>query len=223
MNFRHELKHVISLSDAFALRARLRAVAQTDTYSDNGKYEIRSLYFDTPGDRALREKICGVNIREKFRLRCYNHDSSVIKLEKKAKVNGLCKKTGILISREEAERLSHSVTREITKDTPPLLSELYSKMATSRLRPKTIVDYTREAYTYPAGNVRITIDSNIRTGLSCTNFLNFGCVTVPTGNPAIILEVKWDEFLPSVIRDIIQLESRHASAFSKYAVCRIYG
>ena len=105
----------------------------------------------------------------------------------------------------------------------PLVQELYTKMRSCCLRPKTIVDYTREAFLYAPGNVRITMDYNIRTGLSSTDLLNPHCVTIPAGNTPIILEVKWDEFLPDLIRDIIQLDGRHAAAFSKYAACRIYG
>ena len=91
------------------------------------------------------------------------------------------------------------------------------------LRPKTIVDYTREPFIYPPGNVRVTLDYDIRTGLSCTDFLDPDCVTVPAGDAPILLEVKWDAYLPDLIRDAVQLPGRHASAFSKYAQCRIYG
>jgi len=223
MKFRHELKHEISFSDAFILRKRLSAVTHPDKNAIGGKYEIRSLYFDTPCDRALQEKVCGVNRREKFRLRLYNGCLSVIKLEKKSKLGGLCQKSSLLISAALAESLSRGEIGKITEATPPLLSELYSKMRNDGLRPKTIVDYTREAYVYPTGNVRITIDSNIRTGLFSRDFLNPECITLPAGNAGIILEAKWDEFLPSIIRDIIRLDSRHATAFSKYAAARIYG
>ena len=96
-------------------------------------------------------------------------------------------------------------------------------MQTQVLRPKTIVDYTREPFVYGPGNVRVTLDYDIRTGLNCTDFLNPDCVTIPAGNAPIILEVKWDEYLPSVIRDAVQLNGRRTSAFSKYAICRIYG
>lgn len=105
----------------------------------------------------------------------------------------------------------------------PLVEELYCKMRFQGLRPKTIVDYMREPFTYAPGNVRVTLDYQIRTGLNGIDFLNPDCVTVPAGDVPVILEVKWDAFLPSVIRDIIQLEGRHTSAFSKYAACRKYG
>ena len=96
-------------------------------------------------------------------------------------------------------------------------------MKSKGLRPKTIVDYTREPFIYAPGNVRVTLDYNIRTGLGCTDFLNEACVTVPAGDAPIILEVKWDGFLPDIIRDAVQLGSRRAAAFSKYAQCRVYG
>ena len=104
----------------------------------------------------------------------------------------------------------------------PLINELYTKMMTQGLRPKTIVDYTREPFVFTAGNVRVTLDYNIRTGLRCTDFLNPDCVTIPAGNAPIILEVKWDEYLPDIIKDIVQLPSCRSAAFSKYATCRIY-
>ena len=94
-------------------------------------------------------------------------------------------------------------------------------MKTQGLKPRTIVDYTREPFVFPAGNVRVTLDYNIRTGLSCTDFLKPDCVTVPASE-AVILEVKWDRYLPDIIRDAVQLDGRNAAAFSKYAACRIY-
>ena len=104
----------------------------------------------------------------------------------------------------------------------PLVQELYTKMRGQGLRPKTIVDYTREPFVFAPGNVRVTLDYDLRTGLGCTDFLNPDCVTVPVDDAPIILEVKWDAFLPDIIRDAVQLDSRHAAAFSKYAACRIY-
>ena len=97
------------------------------------------------------------------------------------------------------------------------------KMRTQGLRPKTVVDYTREPFVYRPGNVRVTFDYGIRTGLGCTDFLDPGLVTVPAGDAPILMEVKWDAFLPDLIRDAIQLTGRRSAAFSKYAQCRIYG
>lgn len=222
MEYRHEWKHVISYSDMLTLRQRLRAVAQADRHAVGGAYQIRSLYFDTPTDKALREKLNGVSRREKFRIRCYNGDTSVIHLEKKSKLGGLGNKRSTCLSAQEVSALLQGDLSWMPGSGRPLVQELYSKMRTERLRPRTIVDYTREPFVYPAGNVRVTLDYDIRTGLCCTDFFHTG-VTIPAGDAPIILEVKWDAFLPSIIRGAIQLEGRRASSFSKYAQCRIYG
>ena len=223
MKLRHEWKHEINAADCLVLTARLSAVARRDSHGQNGRYAIRSLYFDDPRDTALREKIDGVARREKFRIRYYDGDASYICLEKKSKQDGLCGKRSVLISAQEAQGILDGDLDWMPHSGRPLILELYCKMKTGGLRPRTIVDYTRDAYTYPAGNVRVTLDTNIRTGLDSTDFMNPACVTVPAGDAPAILEVKWDEFLPEIIRDAVQLPGRHTAAFSKYAACRIYG
>lgn len=222
MGFRHEFKHEINLSDMIAIRQRLKAVAKIDEYAVNGKYKVRSLYFDNLRDKALMEKINGVNKREKFRLRYYNGDTSLIHLEKKCKYNGLCIKEKVPLSKEQAQAIIDGKYDWMIDSGQQLIEELYCKINSQGLHPKTIVDYTREPFIYKFGNVRVTIDYNIRTGLRNTDFLNPECITVPAGQLPAILEVKWDSFLPNVIRDAIQLNGRRSSAFSKYAVCRIY-
>lgn len=223
MKFRHEYKHEINLSDMITIRSRLFCVAKPDSHGDNGKYKIRSLYFDDDYDTALKEKINGVNIREKFRIRYYDDDTDFIRLEKKSKVNGLCNKQSVVITTDEAEKIANDDIGFMLNDSRELLRELYSKMKSKGIKPKTIVDYTRESFTFAPGNVRVTLDYDIRTGMNRTDFLNSNCLTVPVSNSAIILEVKWDEYLPDIIRDAVNLEGRQSSAFSKYAVCRIYG
>lgn len=221
--YRHEWKHQISLSDRIALRQRLGAVARPDGHARDGRYLIRSLYFDSPGDRCLREKLDGVSRREKFRLRCYDGDTSLIRLEKKSKQGGLGKKEGDLVTAGEVRALLEGDLSWMTGSGRTLVWELYQKMHTQLLRPRTIVDYTREAFVYPPGNVRVTIDTDIRTGLRCTDFLDPDCPTIPAGDAPAILEVKWDEYLPEIIRSAVQLPGCRASAFSKYAACRVYG
>lgn len=225
MLFRHEWKHVLNYADVLDLRGRLRSLMQPDPHAGaDGKYEIRSLYFDTPQDKALREKLDGVDRREKFRIRYYNGDPSLIRLEKKSKINGLCSKQSTTLPYGEAQAITEGdLDWMCHQPDRPLLTELYSKMRSQGLRPKTIVDYTREAFLYAPGNVRITLDGAIRTGLHCTDFLNTECITIPVRDAPTILEIKWDAYLPDVIRDAVQLRSRQTSAFSKYAACRIYG
>lgn len=223
MKFRHEFKHEITEFDFLVLRSKLSCMLNPDENGDNGRYVIRSLYFDNLYDTALREKLDGVNCREKFRIRSYDHDPGFIRLEKKSKYNGLCNKVSATITAEEVTKLLDGDTGFMEHHTAPLIQELYLKMKNQGLEPKTIVEYTREAFTYPAGNVRITLDYNIRTGLSSTEFLDGQCVTIPAGDKVIILEVKWDEYIPDFVKTLVQLDGRQAVAFSKYGVCRIYG
>ena len=223
IQYRHEWKHELSWSDVFAIRQRLQAVAEADPHAVDGKYQIRSLYFDNTADKALREKIDGVNMREKFRIRYYNGDLSVIHLEKKSKRNGLGTKYIAELSAAEAQAIVDGEIDWMLDSDRPLVQELYCKMRYQGLRPKTIVDYIREPFIYPPGNVRVTFDYDIRTGLSCTDFLNPDCVTIPAGDAPILLEVKWDGYLPDIIRDAVQMPGRRVTAFSKYAQCRIYG
>lgn len=222
MNLRHEWKHEITYSDMLAIRQRLSAVMTRDSHTVGGKYNVRSMYFDDLRDTALKEKIDGVNRREKFRIRYYNGDLSFIQLEKKSKINGLCSKEQALLSADEARSIASGDISVLLKSENPLCRELYQKMRSNGIYPKTIVDYTREPFIYAPGNVRVTLDYNIRTGLSGKDFLDPECVTVPVRDAPIILEVKWDDFLPSVIRDIVQLPGCRTAAFSKYAACRMY-
>ena len=221
--YRHEWKHAINYTDLLVIRQRLRAVAQPDEHARDGQYLIRSLYFDNAHDKALREKIDGVNMREKFRIRYYNGDTTLIHLEKKSRRNGLGTKYSAVLSAQEVQRILDGDLDWMRGCDRPLVQELYCKMRNQGLRPKTIVDYTREPYVFRPGNVRVTFDRDIRTALSCRDYLNPDSVTLPAGDAGIILEVKWDEYLPDIIRDAVWMPGRRETAFSKYAQCRIYG
>ncbi len=222
-DFRHEWKHVLNYADLLTLRHRLGAVMERDPHAVDGKYHIRSLYFDNPDDKALREKIDGVNIREKFRIRLYNWDTSLIKLEKKSKRNGLGTKYSANLTEEETQKIVDGNLDWMMASDQALVQELYCKMRYQRLEPKTIVDYTREPFIFRPGNVRVTLDYDIRTGQERTDFLDPEVVTIPAGDAPMLVEVKWDEFLPTIIRDAVTLPDRRVGSFSKYAQCRVYG
>ena len=218
---RHELKHYINYADFLQLRSRLHSVASLDVNAhDCNCYRVRSLYFDNYNDKALREKIDGYDKREKFRLRLYNNDPSFIRLEKKSKRGGMSFKESAPISASICESLLHGDLQALRDNATPLLLELYTKMHYQQLRPKSIVDYDREAYVFRAGNVRVTLDSDIRASTNVITFLDPEIITVPIPN-VIILEVKYDNFLPEIIRGMTSLSNRRSTAFSKYAAARI--
>ena len=221
MGGRHELKHCINASDYAQLRARLRTVARPDEHAGaDGGYKIRSLYFDNYSDKAVVEKLSGLGRREKFRLRYYNGDTSFIRLERKSKANRLCYKESAAITTGQCAALLAGRYDVLKMPDAPLLMELYSKIHFQHLRPRSIVDYRREAYVYRAGNVRVTFDSGVKTSNSAAGFLNPGLVTIPA-SCSIIMEIKYDGFLPDAIRDILQTGWHNQTEFSKYVAARL--
>lgn len=224
--YRHELKYQIHLADYFAIRQRLRPIMKTDEHAGtDGRYRIRSIYFDNIEDKALREKINGVQKREKFRIRYYDDDFSFITLEKKIKYNHLCMKIGAALTEDECRAILEGRTGWMMGHPSELVRELYCKMNSQQLRPKVLVSYIREPYVYAAGNVRVTFDSCIRTSLFHRGFLESQVhdVSVADKEENMVLEVKYDDFLPDVISCLLQTGGIRQQAFSKYGVCRQFG
>ena len=145
-------------------------------------------------------------------------------MEKKSKIRGLCLKDSEEISKEECEKIINGEFQFLRDSNKNIFRDLYSNMNFNLLKPKVIVDYTREAYIYPMGNVRITFDKSIRTGLNSINMFDNYLPTIETiRNKYIVLEVKFDEYLPQIVQDIIQVRQRQSTSISKYEAARIYG
>ena len=225
-HYRHELKFMIPYADYMAMRTRLKRIMTPDPHADaSGLYHIRSVYFDNSDDKALREKVDGISKREKFRIRYYNDDFSFITLEKKMKIDNLCLKYDAALTEEECRKIL-SGDLDFMKDHPDeLVKELYAKMRYQRLRPRVLVSYVREPYIYAAGNVRVTFDSKIRTTLFHQEFLEEQVSDISASDTPqdMILEVKYDAFLPEIIQDLIQVPGIRQQAFSKYEACRRFG
>ena len=224
--YRHELKYQVGPADHLALRQRLGTVMQRDPHAGaDGLYTIRSVYFDNYRDKALREKIDGVQTREKFRIRYYNDDLSFITLEKKIKHNDLCQKHDAPLSAEDYRRILQAPGPWMLEHPEGLVRELYCKMQTQQLRPRVLVSYVREPYIYAPGNVRVTFDSCIRTSLFHRDFAEGAVpdICASDGPGDIILEVKYDAFLPEIIRCLLQTGTLRPQAFSKYGACRRFG
>ena len=221
---RHELKYHITPAELGVLRGVLRPLMQLDPNgNENNEYHIRSLYFDTINDDALDEKIAGVGNRKKYRIRIYNFSDRVIKLECKSKYGDLISKQSVSIPRELAEQLIAGDPEGLQRMRHPLFHDVFREMRTRLLRPAVIVDYVREAYIHPAEEVRITFDKQVRTGLYSVDMFNPQIPTYPVfDDPVEILEVKFDEFLPSYLQAILSGVTAQRSAISKYTWCRRY-
>ncbi len=223
MQLRHELKYRLTAADALALRERLPRVMQYDPFNavNQGKYEIYSLYYDTPHEKALREKQSGVADREKFRLRYYGENDGVIHLEKKFKQEGLTGKIQGSMTREQCLELLKGPGHDgfMIESPYPVLREMYVKMRTQLLAPRTLVAYSRQAFVFGPGNVRVTFDYNIRTHAHSTDFFDRGGYRQdPNAAGFTLMEVKFDRYLPDVIRDVIQTGAPLIS-YSKFEAC----
>lgn len=220
---RQELKYVLGRGEYAALSQRCRAVMRPDPHTGpDGAYGIASLYFDDLADTALLQNYSGVSRREKFRIRLYNGDPSTLHLEKKVKYGGLGTKYMCPMTPEQLRRLLDGDLDWMTETGQPLMQELYLRMRTDLLRPKTIVSYRREPFIYAPGNVRVTFDYDIRSGICSRELLSGRAPLVPAAPNHVIMEVKYDEFLPDIIRMLLQEGTPRVRAFSKYAVCRQY-
>lgn len=221
--YRHELKYYITLGEYELLQRKLSLTMERDAFAkkNGGEYFIRSLYFDDRDDSAFREKLSGIDERDKFRIRIYDMRDDVIKLECKHKSNGYIKKQSIGLSRREYEKLMSGDRLFLLNRPEPFARRMYLEFAQRALKPAVIVDYTREAFVFPMEDVRVTFDKNIRTGLRSVDMFNAGIPTYPViDDYGMVLEIKFNRFLPTYIRSLFQLEASQRSAISKYVLCR---
>lgn len=220
LRLRHEEKHQVNLREALVLSRRLEKFFPRDPHAGaDGFYQVVSLYYDDPYDTALRQKLDGVDRREKFRLRYYGKDPDFFQLEKKYKVKGLCGKRTVRLSREEGERLLKRDFVFLLYKEEFLAQEFYTKLRRG-LSPKTVVRYDRQAFLYGPGNVRITLDGNLRAGTP-EQFLAPERL-LPALEGVTVVEVKYDAFLPEIVKLAVQVPDRRGAACSKYALCRRY-
>ena len=221
--YRHELKYYITLGEYELLQRKLSLTMERDAFAkkNGGEYFIRSLYFDDRDDSAFREKLSGIDERDKFRIRIYDMRDDVIKLECKHKSNGYIKKQSIGLSRKEYEKLISGDRLFLLNRPEPFARRMYLEFAQRALKPAVIVDYTREALVFPMEDVRVTFDKNVRTGLRSVDMFNAGIPTYPViDDYGMVLEIKFNRFLPTYIRSLLQLEASQRSAISKYVLCR---
>lgn len=202
------------------LRARLNVVLRPDAHQTGAVYCIRSLYFDDARDSALRENEDGVDARRKFRIRIYNGDASHMNLEIKEKLHGYTKKTGCPLTREQADRILAGRPRAL-RPVPRAAEPAGRGNAAEPAAPVVIVDYERTAYVGRLGNVRITLDQNIAGSADAGQFFDPRPALHPILPPGQhVLEVKFDEFLPAPIADVLELGEMQRISFSKYTLCR---
>ena len=217
---RHEFKYLISAADARLLKLRLKHIMEPDPHAGStGRYTIRSLYFDDLAHSAFYEKVDGIDFRSKYRLRIYNYTLDTIKLEKKEKLGNLTRKTAQSVTKDQAKLLTRSPRPDFPGE-DGLLEELSVKIRSEGIRPMVLVDYDRTPFVCRDGNTRITLDENLRTRPFCTNLVASPAAMIPVLEKGqVILEVKFDDFLPGYLADALRDIPKANMAISKFALC----
>ncbi|MBQ0110761.1 MAG: polyphosphate polymerase domain-containing protein [Oscillospiraceae bacterium] len=223
--YRHEFKYEIDDLQLQMLKMKLPSVMELDSHvARQGRYQIRSLYFDDFYNSCYYENENGTDPREKFRIRIYNGSLDRIQLELKRKEAGKTLKKSCPLNREQLERLVNGERFLWQEDMHPLLKKLYILQETKGMRPKVIVEYERIPYIHDDGNVRVTLDLDVRASSNIKSFINpqTDCRPImPCGKQ--LLEVKYDNFLPDWIYRTVQMKGLRQTAFSKYYLCRKFG
>ena len=215
---RHELKYIITPVQYHLLRSRLKSLMRPDPYAkENGAYFIRSIYFDTPDYSAYLEKISGVDSRKKYRIRFYNGEYADCTLECKEKKGTRVNKLSEPLTETQTAFLL-SPDRLYAGNTPGGLKEMALLICKLGYVPAVTVDYVREAYVLPVSNLRITFDRSIAAGKLRD------CLIYPRQIPNImgdnmVLEVKYDDFIPEHISRVISSVGPVQTAASKYVMC----
>lgn len=222
-NYRHELKFLLDLKYAEILKYRLSLLMEKDAYSytPDGEYYIRSLYFDDAYDTAYYEKVEGLEKREKYRIRYYNHKSSYIVLELKGKNGDFTYKRQNKINKREYNYIICQNYDKIKIGDRDVLRDFIMTAKQKNLRPDIIVDYVRVAYVYPLSDIRITFDSSICSGRFNYDLFdkNINLFKVIDDNK-VILEVKYNDIFPKILIDIIKTVPSVRIAMSKFALCK---
>jgi len=220
-SYRNELKYLITPESRIILSNQLKYILKRDHHVEGKGYVIKSLYFDTVEDQALQDNLMGAPFREKFRIRCYNEDYDFLRLEKKVKHLSKGYKSSCVLTREETEQILQGDHEFLKEKKDPLFLEFYAKLVSEHLKPRLIVTYFREPFLLKAGNVRVTLDYDLRYSRNVERFLERDCTYFRESGAKCLLEVKYDAFLPDLIKAILKNHCPLRTANSKYVSGRM--
>lgn len=219
--YREEKKYLMNMVDMKRLSGQLDALMLQDPHNGAQGYSIRSLYFDTINESDYQNKIDGLELRRKIRLRTYSPNSNFAMLEMKQKQGNYQMKRSLRISRDDAEALCNQRYDVLLKYSEPFATECYGLMLMKLYAPKTIVEYKRKAYIAKENKIRITLDQEIRATETDLRLFNPKLNLYPVLDPfQSVLEVKYNGFLLSYIKDLVNSANRSELTVSKYCLAR---
>ena len=221
-SLRKEIKYVIPLGKALAIKEQLDRLLPRDNYCAEGAYSVRSLYFDSVNNIDFTEKLSGVADRKKVRLRIYNGNASLCKLEIKQKNDDRQQKLSLVISESDARELAHgnySVLKEHFDGSDTGL-KAYGIMAQGLYRPAVLIEYDRLAYRYPMYDTRVTLDMNIRASESDRDLFSEKVLYTPVMRECVVLEVKYSGKLMGFLSAMLARFHLTQGTYSKYCAGR---
>ena len=220
MHYRHEFKTIINESDVVMMRRRLEEIMAKDEHSDaDGGYHIRSLYFENAHTSTFLDKLEGVAEREKYRLRQYNFQGT-IRLERKEKKDSYVRKDGVDLTPEEVSQILNGDSHALMRSDKQLIRRFELSRRLQLLKPVQLVDYYREAFVNPAGNVRVTLDRMLRAPFDIGPMESQELRSIEALHEGqSILEVKYDHFIPRHLGQMLRLDGRRREAASKFILC----
>jgi len=220
--FRNEIKYQISFAKALSVQSELQRVMSIDQNSKNGKYNIRSLYFDSINDGDYLSKFDGIENRKKIRARIYDGKKDFCKLELKQKFGNNQLKESMAISCDDVIKLCKNEHNTLIRyfETTEIAKKIYKYMVNGAYRPATIIEYDRIAFKYPYGDVRVTIDKNIKARINNLDLFDNKMIMFPLLSDSVILEVKYNGGLPGFISSILTKYNLVEVSYSKYALGR---
>ena len=204
----------------YFLKHHLSFLMDLDSHSLSSEksYFIRSLYFDDIMHTAYREKVDGVEFRTKYRIRMYNQDRRMLRLECKQKAESVTAKETIVLSEYVVNKIVSGDIYDIPTEEDNLLSRFLVDKRHNNLVPAIVVDYDRLAFTYPLSDVRITFDENVRSGVYNYNLFDNNLVGIPIiDDYETIVEIKFNDFLPESLMLMLDTIPKFRMAISKFA------
>ncbi|WP_224222358.1 polyphosphate polymerase domain-containing protein [Streptomyces olivaceus] len=222
---RFELKYLVPVGQAAAIRDELAERMDRDAHSPVGGYGVWSLYYDTPRLRFYWEKIEGLKFRRKLRIRHYGGldgvtDDSPVCVEIKQRVNRVTQKRRITLPYGTARQLCDG--REAVDHSEregAFVQEVLDLVVRLDLRATAITGYQREALVGRGSDtgLRVTFDRRVR---GRDRDFHFGTPTPEnrfTVPPHMsIMEIKVNERTPHWITDLAARRNLNLVRVSKY-------
>lgn len=223
---RFEFKYLMPVRTADKIIPALLEHMQWDPYvAGTGKdyYNVNSLYYDSAGFGCYYEKVAGVSSRSKFRLRFYNElkEDSKIFIEIKRKRNDVIIKDRIVESRENSFDILNSnnyinYLNSLDKNKKGVLEEFLWAKNYACLKPQIMVSYLRRPLVSRYDEkFRVTFDYNIKAYKAEWLDRRVGPVK-DVLTDELVLELKYNNFLPLWFYDIIEKYKLLLVPYSKY-------